>query len=123
MHEVIKEVKASHLGYIQEKLEALVASVVKTSNKENVFGETDSGVFNGKKQLRIKIRTNDLKVWNEIIHELIKINETAIKDHPIGYQNNQSVRFGEDKETRFYTITLNTETSSLYYGFAYRVKY
>lgn len=123
MHEVIKEVKASHLGYIQGKLEALVASVVKTSDKENVFGETDSRVFNGKKQLRIKICTNDLKVWNEIIHELIKINETAIKDHPIGYQNNQSVRFGEDKETRFYTITLNTETSSLYYGFAYRVKY
>ena len=123
MHEVIKEVKASHLGYIQEKLEALVALVVKTSNKENVSGETDSGVFNGKEQLRIKICTNDLKVWNEIIHELIKINETAIKDHPVGYQNNQSVRFGKDKETRFYTVTLNTETSSLYYGFAYRAKY
>lgn len=121
MHEVIKEIKSSHLGYIQEKIEKLIEELFKnTPDKKRTFCEADSGVFNGKEQLRIKISTNDLKVWNEIIHELIKINETAIKDHPIGYQNNQSVRFGKDKETRFYTITLNTETSSLYYGFAYR---
>ena len=121
MHEVIKEIKSSHLGYIQEKIEKLVEVLLKnTEYKKRILGKADSGVFNGKEQLRIHVCTNDSKVWDEVIRELIEINEAAIKDHPIGYQNNQSVKFGKDKETRFYTITLNTDKHSLYYGFVYR---
>lgn len=121
MHEVIKEIKSSHLGYIQEKIENLVEETRKNApDKKRIFGDVDSRVFNGKEQLRIHVCTNDSKVWDEVIRELIEINESAIKDHPIGYQNNQSVKFDKDKETRFYTITLNTDKHSLYYGFAYR---
>ena len=124
MHEIIKEVKSSHLGYIQEKIEKLIEELFKnTPDKKRIFCKADSGVFNGKEQLRNHILTNDPEVWNEVIYKLIEINEVAIKDHPIGYQNSQSVKFDKDKETRFYVITLNTETSSLYYGFAYRAKY
>lgn len=124
MHEVSKEIKSSHLGYIQEKIEKLIEELLEnTQDKKSIFANVDSGVFNGKEQLRKHLLTNDSKVWNEAVHGLIEINEIAIKDRPIGYQNNQSVKFGKDKETRFYVITLNTDTSSLYYGFAYRTKY
>jgi hypothetical protein len=124
MHEVSKEIKSSHLGYIQEKVEKLIEELLENAqDKKSIFGKVDSGVFNGKEQLRKHILTNDPKVWNETIHGLIEINEVVIKDRPIGYQSNQSVKFAKDKETRFYVIILNTETSSLYYGFAYRTKY
>lgn len=124
MHEVSKEIKSSHLGYIQEKIEKLIEELIKnTPDKKSIFANVDSGVFNGKEQLRKHLLTNDSKVWNEAVHGLIEINEIAIKDRPIGYQSNQSIKFGKDKETRFYVIILNTETSSLYYGFAYRAKY
>lgn len=124
MHEVSKEIKSSHLGYIQEKVEKLIEELLENAqDKKSIFGKVDSGVFNGKEQLCKHILTNDPKVWNETIHGLIEINEVVIKDRPIGYQSNQSVKFAKDKETRFYVIILNTETSSLYYGFAYRTKY
>lgn len=122
MHEVIKEVKASHLGYIQGKLEALVASVVKTSDKENVFGETDSGVFNGKKQLRIFVYINNTDIWNEFINKLIEINELANKDEPDGYSQQHSTRFNKDKVTKLYTVILDTDKYSLHYKFIYRNK-
>lgn len=121
MHEVIKEIKSSHLGYIQEKLEKLIEELIKnTPDKKSIFGNADSGVFNGKEQLRIHILTNDSKVWNKAIHELIEINEIAIKDRPDGYQQKHSTNFNKGKETRFYVIILNTDKYSLYYGFAYR---
>lgn len=121
MHEVIKEVKASHLGYIQEKIEKLVEETRKNApDKKRIFGDVDSGVFNGKEQLRVHTITNDSNVWNKAIHELIEINEFAIKDRPEGYQQQNSTKFSKGKETRFYVIILNTDKYSLYYGFAYR---
>lgn len=121
MHEVIKEIKSSHLGFIQEKIEKLIEELLKNvQDKKSIFCKADSGVFNGKEQLRVYTLTNDSKVWNEAIHELIKINEVAIKDHPIGYKNIHSVNFGKSKETRLYTIILSTEKYLLHYGFAYR---
>lgn len=43
MHEVIKEMKSSHLGYIQEKLEKLIEELIKnTPDKKSIFGNADS---------------------------------------------------------------------------------
>ena len=118
MNEIIKEVNASHLGYMQEKLESLV----KKSQDNKTIIETDSGIFYGKKQLRIFIYTNNLDVWNELINNLIGINELAIKDKPDGYIKQYSTRFNKDKDTRLYTIILNTDKYSLHYKFIYRTK-
>lgn len=118
MNEIIKEVNVSHLGYIQEKLESLV----KKAQDNKTIIETDSGIFYGKKQLRIFVYTNNTDIWNEFIYKLIKINELAIKDKPDGYIQQHSTRFNKDKDTKFYTIILNTDKYSLHYKFIYRNK-
>lgn len=121
MHEVIKVVKASHLGYIQEKLEKSIDELREnTENKRRISGDVDSGMFNGKEQLRVHVVTKNSDIWNDIINNLTEINETAIKDKLVGYQQQQSVRFTKDKETKLYKIILNTDTHSLHYCFAYR---
>lgn len=124
MHKVIKEIKSSHLGYIQEKIEKLVEETLKnTPDKKRIYSDVDSGVFNGKEQLRVHVLTNDSNIWNKAIYELIEINEIAIKDRPVGYQQQHSTKFNKDKETRFYKIILSTEGYSLHYCFACLIKY
>lgn len=121
MHEVIKEVKASHLGFIHEKIEKLIDELLKnTENRKRISGDIDSGVFNGKEQLRVHVVTRNSDIWNDIINNLTEINETAIKDKLVGYQQQHSVKFTKDKETKFCKIILNTDTHSLHYCFAYR---
>ena len=124
MHKIIKEIKSSHLGYIQEKIEKLIEELLKNvQDKKSISYETDSGVFNGKEQLRVHVLTRNLDIWNEIINNSISIDELAIKYRLIGYKNFHSIDFGEDKETRIYKIILNTEKYSLHYIFSYRIKY
>lgn len=121
MHEVIKEIKSSPLGYIQEKIEKSIEELREnTENKRRISGDVDSGMFNGKEQLRVHVVTKNSDIWNDIINNLTEINETAIKDKLVGYQQQQSVRFTKDKETKLYKIILNTDTHSLHYCFAYR---
>ena len=119
MHKIIREVKTSHLGYIQEEL-AKLTNLAITKDHKQVFIKEDTETFEGKEQLRVHTITNDSNVWNKAIHELIEINEFAIKDRPEGYQQQNSTKFSKGKETRFYVIILNTDKYSLYYGFAYR---
>ena len=121
MHEVIKEIKSSPLGFIQEKIEKSIEELREnTENKRRISGDVDSGMFNGKEQLRIHFLTNNSDIWNDIINNLTEINETAIKDKLVGYQQQRSVRFTKDKETKLYKIILNTDTHSLHYCFDYR---
>ena len=117
MNEAIKEIKASHLGYIQEKLDGLVEDA---RDKKRVIVIVDDGVFKDKERHRINVCTNDSDMWNEFIYKLVKIDELAIKDRLVGYTQQQSIEFYKDKETRFYVIILNTDKYSLYYNFAYR---
>lgn len=77
-------------------------------------------MFNGKEQFRVHVVTKNSDIWNDIINNLTEINETAIKDKLVDYQQQQSVRFTKDKETKLYKIILNTDTHSLHYCFSYR---
>ncbi len=124
MHEVIKEIKSSPLGFIQEKIEKLIEELLKNvRDKKSIFYKADSGVFNGKEQLRIHVLTRNSDIWNEIINNSISIDELAIKYRLVGYKNFHSIDFDKDKETRIYKIMLSTEKYSLHYIFAYRIKY
>lgn len=124
MHEVIKEIKSSHLGYIQEKIEKLIKELFKNvQDKKSISYNADSGIFNGKEQLRVHVLTRNSDIWNEIINKSISIDEFAIKYRLIGYKNFHSIDFDKNKETRIYKIILNTEKYSLHYIFTYRIKF
>ena len=119
MHEIIKEVKASHLGYIQEELEKLI-KLASTKDYKQIFVKDSIGTFNDKEQLRFNILTNDINVWNEFFDKLIEINEMIKMYRTEGYQFQHSVKYIKGKETKFCVIILHTENGSLHYGFAYR---
>lgn len=119
MHEIIKEVKASHLGYIQEELEKLI-KIASTKDHKQIFVKESIGTFNDKEQLRINILTVDFNVWNEFFDKLIEINEMVKIYKSEGYQFQHSVKYIKGKETKFCVVILHTENNSLYYGFAYR---
>lgn len=120
MHEIIKEVKTSNLGYIQEELEKLI-KLASTKDHKQVFVKDSIETFNDKEQLRFNILTNDINVWNEFFDKLIEINEMVKIYKSEGYQFQHSVKYIKGKETKFCVIILHTENSSLYYGFAYRI--
>lgn len=119
MHEIIKEVKASHLDYIQEELEKLI-KLAATKDHKHVFVKDSIGTFNDKEQLRFNILTNDINVWSEFFDILIEINELVKIYKSEGYQFQHSVKYIKGKETRSCVVILHTENNSLYYGFAYR---
>nr|DAQ61162.1 MAG TPA: hypothetical protein [Caudoviricetes sp.] len=119
MHKIIKEVKSSHLNYIQEELEKLTNFAITKDNKQVVIKES-TGTFKDKEQLRIDILTNDINVWNEFFSILIDIDELVKIYRSEGYQYQQSVKYIKGKETRSCVIILHTEKGSLYYGFGYR---
>lgn len=119
MNEIIKEVKASHLGYIQEELEKLI-KLASTKDHKQIFVKESIGTFNDKEQLRFNILTVDFNVWNEFFDKLIEINELVKIYKSEGYQFQHSVKYIKGKETKFCVIILHTENGSLYYGFAYR---
>lgn len=119
MHEIIKEVKSSHLNYIQEELAKLTNLAITKDSKQVVIKES-TGTFKDKEQLRIDILTNDINVWNEFFSILIDIDELVKIYRSEGYQYQQSVKYIKGKETRSCVIILHTEKGSLYYGFGYR---
>lgn len=119
MHKIIKEVKSSHLNYIQEELEKLTNFAITKDSKQVVIKES-TGTFKDKEQLRIDILTNDINVWNEFFSILIDIDELVKIYRSEGYQYQQSVKYIKGKETRSCVIILHTEKGSLYYGFGYR---
>lgn len=119
MHEIIKEVKSSHLDYIQEELEKLTNFAITKDNKQVVIKES-TGTFKDKEQLRIDILTNDINVWNEFFSVLTDIDELVKIYRSEGYQYQHSVKYIKGKETRSCVIILHTEKGSLYYGFGYR---
>ncbi len=119
MHEIIKEIKSSHLGYIQEELEKLTNFAITKDNKQVVIKES-TGTFKDKEQLRINILTTDINVWNEFFSVLIDIDELVKIYRSEGYQYQHSVKYIKGKETRSCVVILHTEKGSLYYGFGYR---
>ena len=119
MHKIIREVKDSHLGYIQEELAKLTNLAITKDNKQ-VFIKEDTGTSEDKEQLRINILTVDFNVWNEFFDKLIDINELVKIYKSEGYQFQHSVKYIKGKETKYCVIILRTENGSLYYRFAYR---
>lgn len=119
MHKIIKEVKSSHLNYIQEELAKLTNLAITKDSKQVVIKES-TGTFKDKEQLRINILTTDINVWNEFFSILIDIDELVKIYRSEDYQYQQSVKYIKGKETRSCVIILYTEKGSLYYGFGYR---
>lgn len=60
MHEIIKEVKDSHLGYIQEELEKLI-KLASTKDHKQVFVKDSIGTFNDKNSVSLFYITRTIR--------------------------------------------------------------